>query len=48
MKIKGYTYHQLLCLNVAHTKAEIARDLLWDASSCYDYLPVSDELAKKK
>lgn len=46
-KSTGFTFHQLLSLNDAHTKAEIARELLWDASSCYDYLPVSDELAKK-
>lgn len=47
MKIKGYTYHQLLCLNDAHTKAAIAGELLWDAASCYDYLPISNELSKK-
>lgn len=46
-KPTGFTFHQLLCLNDAHTKAEIARELLWDAASCYDYLPVSNELAKK-
>ena len=47
MTCKDYTFDQLLCLNDAHTKAAIAGDLLWDAASCYDYLPVSNELAKK-
>ena len=47
MKYKGFTFHQLLCLNDAHTKAAIAGDLLWDAADCYSYLPVSNELAKK-
>lgn len=47
MTCKDFTFDQLLCLNNAHTKAEIAIDLLNDAASCYDYLPVSNELAKK-
>ena len=46
-KPTGFTFDQLLCLNDAHTKAAIAGELLWDAASCYDYLPVSNELSKK-
>ena len=46
-KSTSFTFDQLLCLNYAHTKTEIAIELLNDAADCYCYLPVLNELVEK-